>query len=218
MFRITCILLVSLASAQFNGGPRGGNGGRFADGPNGFAIEQERGGFNNGPGGFNNGPRGPGGFNNGPGDGIGYNNNNQALYEAKGRLVCGLNPLNNVQVVLWDRQNGIYEQAQTDVIGGFRLRATSGNQPFIRPFLTIAHDCNDEQTPGLRKMTVQLPSGYTNQGTLALKSFDIGTWNLETVFSGEEFDTPSRSPQNFLGYFNHNFGGHQRGGPIINVA
>lgn len=37
-------------------------------------------------------------------------------------------------------------------------------------------------------MTVQLPPQYTNQGSLALKSFDIGTWNLETSFAGEELE------------------------------
>ncbi|CAI2351707.1 unnamed protein product [Caenorhabditis sp. 36 PRJEB53466] len=124
-----------------------------------------------------------------PGNGAG-----ELTYEAKGRLICGLTGVDKVRVVLWDRfrgrENIIYDETYTDVVGSFRLRANrngfDGN--LIQPFLTIYHDCDDAATPGLRKMTVQLPPQYTNQGALVLKSFDIGTWNLETSFAGEELE------------------------------
>ncbi|CAB3409632.1 unnamed protein product [Caenorhabditis bovis] len=143
-----------------------------------------------------NGDRGHGPIGQGPGGPVGVGSPNQELtYEAKGRLICGISPLANVRVVLWDRFRGrdnvIYDETETDVIGNFRLKATksSFNTQYIQPYLTIYHDCDDEKTPGLRKMTVQLPSTYTNRGSLILKSMDIGTWNLETSFAGEEVET-----------------------------
>ncbi|CAO4374009.1 unnamed protein product [Caenorhabditis nigoni] len=162
MKSIVFFALFSVAAAQFGGYGRGRGG----------------------PG----GPGGPGGFEGGP------SNGNELTYEAKGRLICGLTGVDKVRVVLWDRfrgrENIVYDETYTDVVGNFRLRATrngfDGN--LIQPFLTIYHDCDDAATPGLRKMTVQLPPQYTNQGSLALKSFDIGTWNLETSFAGEELE------------------------------
>lgn len=166
MKSIVFVALFSIAAAQFNGYGRRGPGGP--------------GGFETGPGGFEGGP--------------GNNQGNELTYEAKGRLICGLTGVDKVRVVLWDRfrgrENIVYDETYTDVVGNFRLRATrngfDGN--LIQPFLTIYHDCDDASTPGLRKMTVQLPPQYTNQGSLVLKSFDIGTWNLETSFAGEELE------------------------------
>uniref|UniRef100_A0A8R1E6B8 Uncharacterized protein n=1 Tax=Caenorhabditis japonica TaxID=281687 RepID=A0A8R1E6B8_CAEJA len=143
--------------------------------------------------GYNQGRGGPGGYPNGPGV-PGGSTGGEVTYEAKGRLICGLTGVDKVRVVLWDRfrgrENIVYDETFTDVVGNFRLRATrngfDGN--LIQPFLTIYHDCDDAATPGLRKMTVQLPPQYTNQGSLVLKSFDIGTWNLETSFAGEELE------------------------------
>lgn len=156
--------LFSIAAAQFGGYGRGRGG----------------------PG----GPGGPGVYEGGPVN----NGAGELTYEAKGRLICGLTGVDKVRVVLWDRYRGrenvIYDETYTDVVGNFRLRANrngfDGN--LIQPFLTIYHDCDDAATPGLRKMTVQLPPQYTNQGSLVLKSFDIGTWNLETSFAGEELE------------------------------
>ncbi|EFO93740.1 CRE-TTR-50 protein [Caenorhabditis remanei] len=168
MKSIVFFALFSLAAAQFGGYGRGRGG----------------------PG----GQGGPGGFERGPGGFEGNTQGNELTYEAKGRLICGLTGVDKVRVVLWDRfrgrENIVYDETYTDVVGNFRLRATrngfDGN--LIQPFLTIYHDCDDAATPGLRKMTVQLPPQYTNQGSLVLKSFDVGTWNLETSFAGEELE------------------------------
>ncbi|KAK5978460.1 hypothetical protein GCK32_015846 [Trichostrongylus colubriformis] len=51
-------------------------------------------------------------------------------------------------------------------------------------FMTITHHCN-----GNRRLNIALPPSYFNQGLVVVKTFDLGTINLEARYSeeGNEF-------------------------------
>ncbi|CAD6195683.1 unnamed protein product [Caenorhabditis auriculariae] len=187
MLFVVLSVFIGLASCQFGGRQEYGQGFSGLDGR--YLYEQRF--------------QGPYGV---QGPAIGPGASSVMSYEAKGRLMCGTTTFaQNVRVVMWDRVKGreniIYAEELTDVAGGFSVKAerSSFEGNGIAPFLTIYHDCNDEANPGLRKMTVQLPPNYTNRGTITLKSYDIGTWNLETSFAGEEIEVVGDRGSNPIG-------------------
>ncbi|PAV92250.1 hypothetical protein WR25_09017 isoform B [Diploscapter pachys] len=124
------------------------------------------------------------GFSSGINSGLGsspFGNQNQMTYEAKGRLMCGLSFADKVRVVMFDYNNRTtytYGEAVTDVIGSFTIRGTSqnnfGNSNGMMPYLSISHNCNADGRSEFRRVTVRLPSSYTNAGSLVTKTFDLG--------------------------------------------
>ncbi|RCN33549.1 Transthyretin-like family protein [Ancylostoma caninum] len=113
-------------------------------------------------------------------------------YFVRGRLVCGIQGAQGARVSLWERRGGgapiVYQEAIADAAGSFYVKAeirsgagrnTMGSFGYLT--LTINHNCQ-----GQRQMSVELPTSYFNQGIVALKTFDLGTINLEGRFSGEQ--------------------------------
>uniref|UniRef100_A0A915MQA9 Transthyretin-like family protein n=1 Tax=Meloidogyne javanica TaxID=6303 RepID=A0A915MQA9_MELJA len=52
----------------------------------------------------------------------------------------------------------------------------------------IYHNCNDELTPCLLKISIEIPDDYITQGSKPKKTFNVGTLNLEGKFSGQTRD------------------------------
>ncbi|KAL6738132.1 hypothetical protein Aduo_011712 [Ancylostoma duodenale] len=132
---------------------------------------------------------------------------NRRSYYVRGRLVCGIQGAHGARISLWERRGVI-----ADAAGSFYVKAeirsgagwnTMGSFGYLT--LTINHNCLGQQ-----QMSVELPPSYFNQGIVALKTFDLGTINLEGRFSGEQTN-------GFIGggpRFGNGFGG-MGGMPII---
>uniref|UniRef100_A0A0K0CY00 Transthyretin-like family protein n=1 Tax=Angiostrongylus cantonensis TaxID=6313 RepID=A0A0K0CY00_ANGCA len=120
-------------------------------------------------------------------------------YYVRGRLLCGIQS-QAARIILWENRGGqpyIYEETMTDLTGYFRAKAElhgvagggiGGWNGFSNGdiMLTINHNCY-----GQRQLSIDLPPSYWNQGISAMRTFDLGTVNLEGIFSGEE---PNRFP------------------------
>ncbi|KAK6746657.1 hypothetical protein RB195_000121 [Necator americanus] len=118
---------------------------------------------------------------------------NERSYYVRGRLVCGIQGADGARVSLWEKRGAgtpfVYEEKQIDASGSFYVKAEirnggggwNGGNSNGYLTLTINHNCG-----GQRQMSVELPPSYFNQGIVAIKTFDLGTINLEGRFSGEE--------------------------------
>ncbi|VDK62216.1 unnamed protein product, partial [Cylicostephanus goldi] len=112
-------------------------------------------------------------------------------YQVKGRLLCGVQGAQGARVSLYEIGNGgspiIYEDKSVDGSGSFHIKAEIRDQGFgggssAGPLiLAINHNCE-----GVRQMSLQLPQSYLHQGFGAVRTFDIGTINLEARYSGEK--------------------------------
>ncbi|CAB3396482.1 unnamed protein product [Caenorhabditis bovis] len=112
-------------------------------------------------------------------------------YAVKGKLLCGAKPAANVRVKLWEEDSGpdpddLLAQGYTDSNGDFKLEGGTAELTPIDPIFKVYHDCDDGIKPGSRKVKFGLPKSYITNGKKALKTFDIGVLNLETIFPAEE--------------------------------
>lgn len=198
MFFLTCLLLIASPvlgqyPGGFGSGPGGLLGGLLGGGQQGFQgspFQPAGGGFPGGGGG--GGYPGGGGF------------QNERSYFVRGRLVCGIQGAQGARVTMYEKRGGgqpsIYDEKMVDASGVFSMKAeirgggggygggghgggfnSGGGGGNGDLFLTIDHNCG-----GNRQMTIALPPSYYNQGLIPLKTFDLGTVNLEARLSGEE--------------------------------
>ncbi|VDK68567.1 unnamed protein product, partial [Cylicostephanus goldi] len=112
-------------------------------------------------------------------------------YYVRGRLVCGIQGAQGARVSLWENRGQgspfIYEEAIVDAGGSFYVKAEirngmgfSGASSGGYLTLTITHSCQ-----GQRQMSIELPETYFNPGIVPIKTYDLGTINLEGRFLGE---------------------------------
>ncbi|KAL6738128.1 hypothetical protein Aduo_011709 [Ancylostoma duodenale] len=84
----------------------------------------------------------------------------------------------------------VYEEAVVDASGSFYVKAEIRNGGMWNPGTPYGiyslRSTIIAGGHGQRQMSVELPSSYFNQGIVALKTFDLGTINLEGRFSGEQ--------------------------------
>lgn len=111
----------------------------------------------------------------------------------KGLLICNGKPAANVKVKLYDDDRGVdlddlMDEGISDAEGRFELSGSETEITTIDPKLNVYHDCNDENTPCLKKFSIMLPDDYVTQGATPSKVFDVGTLNLAGKFSGETRD------------------------------
>ncbi|KAF7640042.1 Transthyretin-like protein 4 [Meloidogyne graminicola] len=109
----------------------------------------------------------------------------------KGKLLCGQAPARNVRVKLFDEDSGpdpddLLEADYSDVSGNFQLKGSTVETTNIDVVLKVYHDCDDGIKPGSRKIKFKIPNSYVTEGQNPKKVFDLGTLNLETIFSSEE--------------------------------
>ncbi|KAH7726266.1 transthyretin-like protein 4 precursor [Aphelenchoides avenae] len=109
----------------------------------------------------------------------------------KGRLLCGSAPAKNVRIKLFDEDSGpdpddLLDQGYTNSNGEFNLKGGTDELTNIDPVFKVYHDCDDGIKPGSRKIRFKIPNSYVTNGRDPKKTFDIGTLNLETIFSDEE--------------------------------
>ncbi|PIO74507.1 Transthyretin-like family protein [Teladorsagia circumcincta] len=80
-------------------------------------------------------------------------------------------------------QPDVYDEEEIDASGTVNLKAELrgnsgggfGNENLM---MTIIHNCD-----GNRQLTIALPPSYYNQGIVAIKTFDLGTINLEARYA-----------------------------------
>uniref|UniRef100_A0A914M785 Uncharacterized protein n=1 Tax=Meloidogyne incognita TaxID=6306 RepID=A0A914M785_MELIC len=95
----------------------------------------------------------------------------------RGNLICNGKPSVNTKVKLYDQDKGHFE------LSGSETEVTD-----IEPKVNIYHNCNDELTPCLLKISIEIPDDYITQGSKPKKTFNVGTLNLEGKFSGQTRD------------------------------
>uniref|UniRef100_F1LFY5 Transthyretin-like protein 5 n=2 Tax=Ascaris TaxID=6251 RepID=F1LFY5_ASCSU len=111
----------------------------------------------------------------------------------KGVLICNGKPAVGVKVKLYDDDRGIdlddlMDEGITDAQGRFQLSGHETEITNIDPKLNVYHDCNDENTPCLKKFSIMIPDSFITEGEKPKKVFDAGTLNLAGKFSGETRD------------------------------
>uniref|UniRef100_A0A915AZ48 Transthyretin-like protein 5 n=1 Tax=Parascaris univalens TaxID=6257 RepID=A0A915AZ48_PARUN len=111
----------------------------------------------------------------------------------KGVLICNGRPAVGVKVKLYDDDRGIdlddlMDEGITDSQGRFQLSGHETEITNIDPKLNVYHDCNDENTPCLKKFSIMIPDSFITEGEKPKKVFDAGTLNLAGKFSGESRD------------------------------
>ncbi|CAI5456767.1 unnamed protein product [Caenorhabditis angaria] len=114
-------------------------------------------------------------------------------YRVKGVLLCGDKPEKNVIVKLVDDDFGPdpdddLAKGYTNENGEFELIGFTTELTTIDPHLKIYHDCNDGILPCQRRWKFELPNKYIYAKNETPKTLDIGTWNLESLLSGESRD------------------------------
>ncbi|VDP11760.1 unnamed protein product [Onchocerca flexuosa] len=102
----------------------------------------------------------------------------------RGRLLCGPKPASNVRIKLWEEDSDdLLDQGYTDENGEFSLKGDTVELTPIDPIFKVYHDCDDGIKPGKRKVKFKIPKSYITEGKTPKKIFDLGTLNLETIFS-----------------------------------
>ncbi|KAK6010280.1 Transthyretin-like family protein, partial [Ostertagia ostertagi] len=110
-------------------------------------------------------------------------------YYVRGRLVCGIQGAQGARVSLWENRGGgqpdVHDEDVIDASGTVSLKAeirgsSGGGFGNGNLMMTIMHNCD-----GNRQLTIALPPSYYNQGIVAIKTFDLGTINLEARYSEE---------------------------------
>uniref|UniRef100_A0A915EHT0 Transthyretin-like family protein n=1 Tax=Ditylenchus dipsaci TaxID=166011 RepID=A0A915EHT0_9BILA len=114
----------------------------------------------------------------------------QQAVAVHGHLKCGDAPAKSVRVKLFDEDSGpdpddLLDQGYTDDNGEFKLQGSTMETTNIDPVFKVYHDCNDGMKPGSRKVRFIIPSSYITNGSVAKKTFELGTLNLETIFGAE---------------------------------
>ncbi|GMT32963.1 hypothetical protein PFISCL1PPCAC_24260, partial [Pristionchus fissidentatus] len=122
----------------------------------------------------------------------------------KGILVCGQEPAKDVVVKLFrvnhplkekkEDLTQVLDEGKTGPSGMFHLEGnTNGfalNETTIDGTLSIYHSCDEDAAKaaknGYRRVNVNIPEEYVTLGAKAKKAFDIGTLNLQVIYSGEK--------------------------------
>ncbi|MFH4976400.1 hypothetical protein AB6A40_003109, partial [Gnathostoma spinigerum] len=82
----------------------------------------------------------------------------------------------------------LMDEGVTDAEGHFFLKGHEREIGRIEPKLNVYHDCNDENTPCLKKFSIFLPKDYVFDGEEPGKVYDAKVINLAGQFSGETRD------------------------------
>uniref|UniRef100_A0A914CGD9 Transthyretin-like protein 5 n=1 Tax=Acrobeloides nanus TaxID=290746 RepID=A0A914CGD9_9BILA len=111
----------------------------------------------------------------------------------EGVLLCNRRPAANVKVKLYDDDRGIdlddlMDEGITDAEGHFKLSGKETEFTSIDPKVNVYHDCNDENTPCLKKFSIMIPDTFITEGEHPARTFDAGKIELSGSFSGESRD------------------------------
>uniref|UniRef100_A0A914WDW9 Transthyretin-like protein 46 n=1 Tax=Plectus sambesii TaxID=2011161 RepID=A0A914WDW9_9BILA len=111
----------------------------------------------------------------------------------KGTIMCGEEPLANVQIKLVDEDDGpdpddVLEHGFTNEDGSFYLSGSERELTNIDPILKVYHDCNDYGIPCERKWRIGIPDKYISEGRTPTVVFDMGFLNAEVELEGETRD------------------------------
>uniref|UniRef100_A0A915EH46 Transthyretin-like family protein n=1 Tax=Ditylenchus dipsaci TaxID=166011 RepID=A0A915EH46_9BILA len=106
--------------------------------------------------------------------------------------MCGKKPLNSTKVKIVDVDtrpdlDDLLGETLTDEKGLFQVAGATRELENIDVIVKIYHECLDEHRACQRKVVWKVPSLYYNNGTLT-EWFDVGSVNMEIVFSHEERD------------------------------
>jgi len=114
----------------------------------------------------------------------------QQTVGVRGRLMCGIQPLKDTQVKLWNKntlgRDDQLAELKTDEKGNFQISGGIGEILKMNVFFKIYHDCNDGIKPCQRKVQLGVPDDYVQRKDKVDKWFDAGTMNMEFVFPDEE--------------------------------
>ncbi|ULT91022.1 hypothetical protein L5515_008796 [Caenorhabditis briggsae] len=121
-------------------------------------------------------------------------------YGVHGQFSCGESPAKGITVKLYDldrysHENDLLDEGVTNGFGNITLSGGTAELTRIEPMLEVIHDCNDGGKVGNRKSKFLLPQVYITYGTKALKTYDIGNVNLETIFLSEDRDYSDETVQ-----------------------
>ncbi|KAF7626054.1 hypothetical protein Mgra_00009769, partial [Meloidogyne graminicola] len=110
----------------------------------------------------------------------------------KGNLICNGKPSVNTKIKLYDVDtfdfDDLMDEGLTNENGYFELSGSETEISDIEPKINIYHNCNDELTPCLLKISIEIPDDYITEGSKPKNIFNIGTLNLEGKFSGQTRD------------------------------
>lgn len=111
----------------------------------------------------------------------------------EGRLFCGNRTLRNTKVRIYDADrllgdaDDLLDERFTDANGEFRLDGTTRELTTIEPKLIIYHDCDDNDMPCQKRVTIDIPTKYVHNGKVE-KWYNIGDLDMKRNFPGEQRD------------------------------
>ncbi|XGW17247.1 hypothetical protein V3C99_002115 [Haemonchus contortus] len=121
----------------------------------------------------------------------------------RGQVMCGSVPAENVRVRLFrvpqpkkDDLNQILAETTTKKPGVFMLEGnTNGfplNETSMTPVISFYHSCDEDPSKvnkkGYHKFNYNIPQEYVSLGSIAKRTYDMGTLNLQLEFPGEIHD------------------------------
>jgi hypothetical protein len=76
----------------------------------------------------------------------------------------------------------------SDRYGIFYVKGYTDELSDIDPLLSIYSNCDDAPIPCLKRIDIRIPQSYIESGKVPFTAFDIGTYNLDGYFEGQERD------------------------------
>ncbi|KHN82392.1 Transthyretin-like protein 46 [Toxocara canis] len=115
---------------------------------------------------------------------------------AKGKLLCGNEPIEDVHVRLYrmnsEDKSQILDYKVTSSSGTFQVEGNTQGRPVnettLTPVVRIYHKCGEDpkNDRGFRRMQFQIPSEYVFDGRLAREAYDAGALNMQLIYPGEK--------------------------------
>uniref|UniRef100_A0A8R1DWK3 Uncharacterized protein n=1 Tax=Caenorhabditis japonica TaxID=281687 RepID=A0A8R1DWK3_CAEJA len=120
---------------------------------------------------------------------------------AKGTLLCGKVPAQNVRVRLFRVKPGkkddvaqILDEKYTGPQGMFQVEGNTNGFPLnetdLQPVISFYHHCDDDpkklEKTAFRRFNYNVPAQFVNQGASAKKTYDLGSLNIQLEFPNEK--------------------------------
>ncbi|KAF1750738.1 hypothetical protein GCK72_017289 [Caenorhabditis remanei] len=120
---------------------------------------------------------------------------------AKGTLLCGKDPAQNVRVRLFRVKPGkkddiaqMLDEKYTGPQGMFHVEGNTNGFPLnetdLQPVISFYHHCDDDpkklEKTAFRRFNYNLPNSSVNTGEKAKKTYDMGTLNIQLEFPNEK--------------------------------
>nr|WCA46697.1 transthyretin-like protein 46 [Baylisascaris schroederi] len=109
---------------------------------------------------------------------------------AKGKVLCGSEPIQNAPVRLYrmNWEGYFFRHLFYSCLIEGNTQGRPINETTLTPIVRIYHKCGEDpkKDRGFRRMQFQIPSENVYDGRWAKEVYDMGTLNLQLIYPGEK--------------------------------